>query len=106
VGKRSVKEKYLQQMKRYFAGKREKMKPPFRCPRCFREEAVHVKKQKIEKTIKTDNKGTEYVLEFRYRLFCQYRCFDTEIIYRTPIKTDLDAYCECCDQLELRKVRG
>lgn len=84
MGKRSPMEKYLREMSRTRLGWKSRLKPPYRCPKCHRETAVFGKKMKTGHEIK-------------FRLWCQYGCFDMTFTYHTPIKTFIDAYAEVFD---------
>jgi len=75
---------------------RERLKPPYRCPKCFNERVVHGKRWVVNSVVEINGKVV-YKREFHYRLWCQNGCFNMTFTYTTPVKEFVDAYCELVD---------
>jgi len=82
---------------------RNRLKPPYLCPVCFIERAVHVKKEKLLQTIETDGRK-ETITEYKFLIYCQYGCFRTIFTYSSELSEPVDAYCALVDNILKEKV--
>ena len=82
---------------------RKRLKSPYICPVCFIERAVHVKKEKILRTIETDGRK-QTIKEYKFHIYCQNGCFRTSFTYSSELSEPVDAYCALVDNILKEKV--
>jgi len=85
-------------MKRLHSTSKQRLKPPYRCPICFRERAVQVKKETNQKFIIVDEKR-KLLFEVVFNLSCQHGCFNMILTYNSRLREPVDAYCDVVDLL-------
>jgi len=77
---------------------RNRLKSPYRCPVCFLERAVHVKKEKLKRITEADGRK-KFITEYKFHIYCQHGCFRTSFTYTSELSEPVDAYCDLIDNI-------
>ena len=98
MGKRSLQKIELDDYFRRLKKWRDRLKPPYLCPICFLERAVHVKKEEITKILTIDGQK-KFIQAFKFEVYCQYGCFRKSFSYESSLYDPVDVYCEVVDTI-------